>query len=106
MQKKYVREELTEQFCTSTGKDNILVRLPVGHSGLDTIELIWALVKTEVAKTNTTFKINDVLNLTNEALNNATSQICSSAIRHTRKIENTFCEVHFGEAYPPFVYNG
>ena len=55
--KKYVLEELTERLCTSTGRDGSLVRLPVGHSQLNAIELIWALVKTEVAKKNTTFKL-------------------------------------------------
>ena len=69
--KKNVLEELTEKFCTSTGKEIVLVRLPVGPSELYAIELIWALVKTEVAKKNNTFKISDVLNLTNEELNNS-----------------------------------
>ena len=103
--KKKVLEELTEKFCTSTRKDIVLVRLPVGHSELNAIELIWALVKTEVAKKNTTFKISDVLNLTNKALNNVTSQKWSCAILLTRKIEKAFCEVDFGEVYPTFVDN-
>ena len=105
MYKKNVLEELTEKLCTSTGKDTILIRLPVGHSELNAIELIWASVKTEVAKKNTTFKISGVLTRTNEALNNVTSQEWSSGIRHTRKIEKAFCEVDFGEAYPTFVDN-
>ena len=100
---KKILEELTEKLCTSTRKDIVLVRLPIGHSELNAIELIWALVKTEVAKKNTTFKISDVFNLANEALNNVTSQKWSNAIRHTRKIEKAFCEVDFGEAYPTFV---
>ena len=46
-----------------------------------------------------------MFNLTNEALNNVTSQRWSNAIRYTRNIEKTFCEVDFGEAYPTSVDN-
>ena len=56
VQKISVLEELTTKLCTSTGKDILLVRLPVGHPELNAIELIWALVKTEVAKKNTCSK--------------------------------------------------
>ena len=83
-------EELTEKFCTSSGEDIVLVRLPVGH--WEPVELKWTLVETEVAKENTTSKISDVPNLTNKALNNVASQKRSSAILHTRKIEKHFAK--------------
>ena len=43
-------EVLTERYCELTGKCIVILRLPVGHSELNPIELIWAKVKIEVAK--------------------------------------------------------
>ena len=58
--KKYCLEEITERFCQMYGKDIKILRLPVGHSELNPIELIWVQVKSEVARKNTSFKIADV----------------------------------------------
>ncbi|XP_049956888.1 uncharacterized protein LOC126473692 [Schistocerca serialis cubense] len=51
-----------------------VVRLPPYHSQYNPIELVWAQVKREVAKRNTTFKLADVEKLTHETLDNVTQQ--------------------------------
>ena len=57
LKKKYRLEEIIERFCQMYGKEIKILWLPVGHSEVNPIELIWAEVKSDVARKNTTFKI-------------------------------------------------
>ena len=72
IEKNYRLQEITERFCQMYGRDIKILRLPDGHSELSSIELLWAQVKSEVARKNTTFKIVDVKCLMNNALQGAT----------------------------------
>ena len=45
VEKKYVLETITEKYCKAENKEIIILRLPVCHSELNAIELIWAQVK-------------------------------------------------------------
>ena len=94
--KEYRLETITKKYCEKTGKNLKVLRLPVGHSELNAIELIWAQVKTEVARKNTTFKIADVQKLVNEALSNVSAENWKKVIDHTIKIENSFRKIDFG----------
>ena len=87
---------ITEKFCSQKGKDIKLLRPQVSHSELNAIDFIWAQVKTQVAKKNTTFKIKDVQNLVNEALNDVTPENWKNVIRHTLKVEDGFRKIDFG----------
>ena len=69
------------------------MRIPVGYSELNAIELIWAKVKTEIAKKNTTFKIKDVQQLVNEALENVPPDYWKKVIAHTIKVEGSFRKI-------------
>ena len=44
------------------------LRLPAYHADLNSIELIWATMKGYIARRNVTFKMTDVLQLTNDAI--------------------------------------
>ena len=101
--KKYVLEESTAKFCETHSKDIKILRLPVGHSELNPIELIWAQAKTEVARRNTTFKISDVQELMLAALGNVTPRNWLNAINHTKKVEQEFCKLDFGDSNPIYV---
>ena len=90
-------EALTEKYCTSTGKRIVLLRLPVGHSELNPIELIWAKVKNEVARSNIRFTIKSVRELVEKGLTNVTARDWQCAIRHTEKVEAAFRKVDFIE---------
>ena len=103
MVKKYNLEDITEKFCASSGKDIRILRLPVGHSELNAIELIWAQVKSEVARKNTTFKIRAVKELLTNALQNVTKANWKKAIDHTKKVDDAFSQVDFGDFPPPAV---
>ena len=95
--KEYRLEKITKRYCEENQKDIRILRLPVGHSELNAIELIWAQVKTEVAKKNTTFKIADVKNLVEQALDNVSSENWKKAILHTIKVEKSFHKIDFGD---------
>ena len=43
--KKFQLQDITERYCARTGKDIQILRLPVGHSELNPVELILAQVK-------------------------------------------------------------
>ena len=74
VEKQYVLEEITEAHNKKEGKDIQVLRLPIGLSELNPIELIWARVKNEVARKNHKFNIIEVQKLTNEALENVTPE--------------------------------
>ena len=97
MAKKYELEELTKRYCEKNKKDISIFRLPIGHSELNAIELIWAQVKTEVAKKNTTFKLKDVKELMENALKNVTPENWKKAISHTIRVEDAFRKTDFSE---------
>ena len=48
--KKYTLEKITKLYCISNGKDIQILRLSIGHSELNPIEMIWARVTSDVAK--------------------------------------------------------
>lgn len=54
---------------------------------LNPIKLIWALVKSRVAKRNTTYKLRDVEILVNEELGNVIAGDWQKTIQHVEKIE-------------------
>ena len=60
VERKYVLENVTKIFCENTKKDISVLGLPIGHSNLNPIELIWTQVKSQVARQNNNFKIKDV----------------------------------------------
>lgn len=95
--KTYELEKVTEEYCRCNNKVVKILRLPVGHSELNAIELIWAQVKNEVARKNVTFKITDVKALMEEALENVNAGNWKKAIKHTEKVEAAFREIDFGE---------
>ena len=95
--KRYKVEGETVGYCSESGKSVELLWLPVGHSELNPIELIWAQIKSEVAQKNVTFKISDVTNLVDESIKNVTKRNWMKAERHVRKVEEEFWKVDFGQ---------
>ncbi|XP_060564213.1 uncharacterized protein LOC132723503 [Ruditapes philippinarum] len=66
------------------------IRLPQYHAELNAIELIWALVKGKVSSENVTFKMTDVLKLTQNAIDNITTEEWKSCCRHVEQVEARF----------------
>lgn len=67
-----------------------VVRLPPYHCQYNLIELIWTLIKNEVA--SKTFKIADVEKVTHVAIENVTLQNWKSCTEHAEKIQKKDAE--------------
>ena len=83
--REYALEKLTEAYCQEHNKRIQIVRLPVGHSELNAIELIWAQAKNEVARKKTKFTLTAAKEAMDEALANVTAADWKKCIRHTIK---------------------
>lgn len=80
--KKYKLDEVSLQM------GHEVVRLPPYHCQYNPIELIWAQVKGEVAKKNSTFKMADVEVLVNNALDEITKEAWTKCGEHCSKLQH------------------
>lgn len=69
-----------------------VLRLPPYHPTLNPIELIWAQVKNNVARKNTTFKLEDVKKLLNEEFAAVTKEDWEKCCANARKYETEYWE--------------
>lgn len=69
-----------------------ILRLPPYHPELNPIELIWATVKNWVAEKNVTFKMDDVIKLTDDKFASISKEDWQLRCRHVIEIENQFME--------------
>ncbi|XP_025203827.1 uncharacterized protein LOC112600737 [Melanaphis sacchari] len=74
--KSYVIDNLAKD------KGHTVLRLPPYHCEFNPIELAWAMVKGYVKQNNTTFKIDDVRQLLNTAIERVTPQNWKNFIKH------------------------
>lgn len=84
---KYAIDELAKTY------NRTVLRLPPYHCELNPIELIWAQVKGEIARKNTTFKLKEVKELLDTSLNNVTKENWLNAIKHVKEIEKNMWEL-------------
>ena len=83
---------------------HIVLRLPAYHCDLMPIENIWGVVKGEVARNNTTFKLADMKELMDKAIKNVTSSTIKNTIEHVKKVEQQYWESD-GLSISPVVGN-
>jgi hypothetical protein len=76
---------LLDQIALENGHE--VVRLPSYHCQYNPIELIWAQVKSQVAKNNHTFKMVDIERLTHEALDAVTKEDWEKCVRHAEQLQ-------------------
>ncbi|KAL4113021.1 hypothetical protein QTP88_016725 [Uroleucon formosanum] len=81
-EKKYKLDEVALQM------GHEVVRHPPYHCQYNPIELIWAQVKGEVAKKNSTFKMTDVEVLVNNALDEITKEAWTKCGEHCIKLQD------------------
>ncbi|KAL4153109.1 hypothetical protein QTP88_000942 [Uroleucon formosanum] len=65
-----------------------VIRLPPYHCQYNSIELIWAQVKGEIANKNNSFKITDVEDLANIAIENVTVDNWKRCVDHCERLQN------------------
>ena len=75
-----------DQMAQLQGYD--VLRLPPYHCTFNPIELIWAWIKTEVGRKNTTFRMSDVKSLTEDALARVTPEQWRKACEHCWQVCN------------------
>lgn len=68
-------------------------RLPPYHPDLNPIELIWSLIKGNVAKKNITFNIDNVASLVMETCNSITAEDWKKRCDHCKKIEQEYIDL-------------
>nr|CAH7739220.1 unnamed protein product [Callosobruchus chinensis] len=84
-----------------------VLRLPPYHCELNPIELIWAQVKGHIARQNTTFKLQDVKVLLENAIQLVTPEAWQNAIRHVVQEERKMWQVdhHIDTTLEPVIIN-
>lgn len=96
---KYVVDEMARE------RGITVLRLPPYHCELNPIELIWAQLKGYVARHNTTFKLNDVKVLLQEAVESITANSWTKCIEHVLKEEQKMwdLDVHIDNTIEPII---
>lgn len=91
-------EKIVDQLIRNHRPDVKLLWLPVAHCELNPIELIWAYVKSKVAKVNLANaaekgrSLEVMNNLCKEALRSVTPDLWKKCISHTTRIEDDYWE--------------
>ena len=81
---------LTDKLANEYGHN--ILRLPVGHCGLNLIELAWALVKGYLAKHNTHYNLTHVQQLVPEGFKHTTVDMWKNVCRHVEDVEKKYIE--------------
>ncbi|CAH2013731.1 unnamed protein product [Acanthoscelides obtectus] len=85
---KYIVDEMAK------AHNKMVLRLPPYHCELNPIELIWADIKNFVAEHNTTFKLSDMKELFNLALQRVTPEKWLKCVKHVQeKVEVAMWEL-------------
>lgn len=84
--KEYVVDRMLEEH------GHYVLRLPAYHCDLNPIENIWGILKNDVSRNNTTFKLNDMKRLVDEAIDRITIEQIKNTFEHVRKTEKAYWE--------------
>ena len=79
------KEYVVDRMLESHGHD--VLRLPAYHCDLNPIENIWGMLKNDVSRNNTTFKLNDMKFLVDQAIDRITLDKIQHTFEHIRKTE-------------------
>lgn len=92
---KEIKAKYVSYVVDNMAKDagHTVLRLPPYHCEFNAIELAWAMVKSYEKQHNTSYKIDDVRNLLNIAIERVTSENWKNCISHVIKEENQMTEV-------------
>ena len=86
---KYRIQKIADKFEKDAFYINILV-IPVSHSELNTIEMVWASVKRAVAARNMNFHLNAIEELTKDHIDRVTTEQYRKFCVHVLKEEDKY----------------
>lgn len=84
--RKSCEQFVIDEIAKAAGHE--VLRIPPYHSELNPIEKVWSFIKDYVARNNTSFKLDDVLQLTYDAFNEFKDDMWAGHIKHVIQIEN------------------
>ena len=81
------------------------IRMPPYHAELNSIELIWVMLKGKVARLNLALKKKDVKKLTGDAFESISPEELASCCRHVKDVEKRFytTDIAVDEQVDPLV---
>ena len=79
---------LLDKILKEYGHDCLM--LPAYHADLNSIELIWATMKGYIARRNVSFKMTDIIQLTQDAIVAVTEDDWASSCRHVEEVERKY----------------
>ena len=85
-----------------------VLRLPPYHCELNPIEMLWGIVKNDVGRRNTTFKIQDMKGLTEEAIDAVSLESIQKTFAKTAETEDQYWKkdgVGIAPVYSNFIVN-
>lgn len=89
---KYSIQKITGTFATENVDLKILL-LPVSHPQLNSFEMVWSLIKRNVAAKNLTFSLTYVEHETRSHVEQVTSDALTVYVQHAVKEENKYREL-------------
>lgn len=69
---------------------HVVLRLPPYHCNLNPIELLWANIKSDVANNNSSFKLDDMKRITDQAIRKIPLDTIQKTFNHTEGIEKEY----------------
>ena len=81
---RYVVDEMIKQ------RGQEIIRLPPYHCDLNPIEMLWGIIKNDVARKNTTFKLDDMKELTKQAISDVPLETIKKTFNKCIKLEDDY----------------
>ncbi len=81
-------EYVVDRLITQHGHK--VLRLPPYHCDLNPIEQLWGIIKNDVARNNTDFKLDSMKKLTEEAINRVSLNVIKKTFGHAIKVEKEY----------------
>ena len=97
---KTTTEYVADKLIMQSGHQ--VLRLPPYHCDLNPIELLWGIIKNDVARNNVTFKLDAMKQLTENAVKKVSLETIQNTFEHIEKLEQQYWE-RDGLQFAPIV---
>ena len=87
-QNKPEKKHIVDEIILNQG--HLVLRLPPYHCDLNPIELLWGIIKNDIAQRNHTFKLPEMRKLADQAIDRIPLQTIQSTFKHVEEIESAY----------------